>query len=76
MTLLWDVMTTLSVGFEQHDNTLQIVTRSSPRIILPQPTSRRAVQHSGGRANYAAGQPRRDADQGMAAAGRAARMRF
>ena len=46
MPLLWDVVATLGVGFERHDNPPQKVTENSPRIILSQPRPQRSVQQS------------------------------
>jgi hypothetical protein len=43
VTLLWDVVATLGVGFERHDNPPQNVIGVCPRIILRQ---QRSLQQS------------------------------
>jgi len=44
--LLWDVVATLGVDFERHDNSLQYVTGVCPHITLPQPRQQRSLQQS------------------------------
>lgn len=44
--LLWDVVATLGVGFERHDNPPQNVTGVCPQIILSQPRHQRSLQQN------------------------------